>query len=65
MNIFDLFALLEPVIYLLGVISLILLSLGGAVYLVAWIIKKSWKPIMTMGMVFFCLFFAVLLLGAM
>lgn len=65
MTIIELYSFLLPFINFLGTICLIALVAGGALFTIAWIIKRFWKYILTFSTISFVIFIAVLIFGAM
>lgn len=64
MTIIELYTLLTPLIQFLGTICLIALSAGGMLFAITWIIRNTWKYILSFGAISFVLFVAVLILGS-
>lgn len=65
MTIIELYQALQPLIQVLGTITLIVLIAGGTIFALGWIIKKTWKYILALGAFAFVLFTVVLVFGAM
>lgn len=63
MNIINLYILFLPLIKILGTLCLIVLIAGSVLFVTAWIIRRIWKGIVAVGVLSFCVFLAVLLLG--
>jgi len=65
MSIIDLYVFFQPLINLLGTLCLIVLIAGSVLYLMYQIIKRIWKGLVALGVVFFCVLIAVALWGGM
>ena len=65
MSIIELYTFCLPLINLLGTLCLTILVAGSVLFVIAWIIKRIWKGIIAIGVIFFCAFLAVLLLGGL
>lgn len=62
MTIIELYAILQPLIQLLGTVCLIVLTVRGAVFAIVWVIRKLWVYILVFGAAAFVLFSAALVL---
>lgn len=63
MSIAELYVFFLPLINILGTICLVALTAGSVLYLMYWILKRIWKGVVAVGVLSFCTFLTVLLLG--
>lgn len=65
MLLLNLYTFMLPLITFLGTICLIALAAASVLFVVVWIVKKIWKPMLITSAIVVCLLITVIIFGAM
>ncbi len=63
MTIRDLLEFLRPLTEFLGTVLLFAVSVGSVTYAVVWVVRRTWKLLVALGVTFFAVFVMILYTG--